>query len=104
MALEFTKNGQISLENRLSHFENGVPTDSKRFEALKVMLRGSFMNPTAISFEMVNATFSPVKDGMSGMVLRTSREQFLQYCHENFIYCREDVDNGVYVVKQGLYR
>lgn len=102
MALEFTKNGSISLENRLAYFQADYPVDPEKWKSLKKQLSDSFLNPTAISFEFINKTFNPIKDGCSGMTLRTSREQFLLFCMDKYIHCIEDHQNGVYIVKTGL--
>ncbi len=102
MALEFTKRGQISLENREAHFKNDSPTNPEKWDSLKKMLFNSFGKPTAISFSMINETFNPIKDTWSGMTLRTSREQFMNFCWDNYIQCIEDHNSGVYIVRTGL--
>jgi hypothetical protein len=101
MAVEFTKDGKISLENRSSYFDKGAPTNSDEWISFKKQIDDLYYNDVmAISSQQVNDVFNSIKDTLSGMTLRTPHDQFEQFCKSNNVRIRNDFNGMTYHVKK----
>ena len=83
MAIEYTKDGLISTENRVVHFEKGNPTDPNMWGMFKHIPEDAKYRDVEVTIESINRAFSRVKDSMSMMTLRSPMDQFKVFCESN---------------------
>jgi hypothetical protein len=81
MALEFTKDGKISLNNRLAIPENGeFIKDVKRWDFIKRCVHSSMKWEITIDF--IDETFSAIKDPITGFTYSSPCDQFEKFLNQ----------------------
>lgn len=103
MALEFTEEGLISLENREAIFEGGTPVNMPEWGYMKDLPEIVKDGRThELSERVINETWNPIIDPYTGMLLRSPVEQFKIFCKRNRIDVRQ-VDKDMFLVKHEIF-
>ena len=97
MALEYDKNGMISLKNRLNHFDRGTPTDSSIWKMFKSIPEDAKYHDVEVTMQSIQDCFSSIKDSCTLMTLITPMDQFKVWCKDNDLIYQEK-DHGQSVV------
>lgn len=92
MALEKTELGNTAVNDRLCHFKNGNPVNMPQWEFFK-KIPHLLIKPYAVSEDLINETWNPILDSMSGMVLNTSIDRFKVWCAERDFVYHHDIIN-----------
>lgn len=102
MALEFTDNGLISLENREAHFEKGSPTNPEMWGMFKNIPEEAKYGDVEVTVDSIQECFSRVKDSWSGMTLRSPMDQFKVFCEANDLIFRERLDMPSVIIRHKI--
>lgn len=99
MAIEFTKDGLISLENREAVFKGGKPVNQPHWDFIKQIPEMVKNGRTyEISEKIINETWNPIIDPLTNITLRSPEEQFLIFCERNMVQATKN-HLGVYELK-----